>query len=111
MGRGGPGRAVRWRDGVQPGRQADRQDLTAGALCQSLLRRRAAQSPVHGGEPLALFALYECARLALRGALLRLEIGGADQLCPFLALGAQLSGEIVGRAADRIEAERGEALL
>src|SRR5439155_1462204 len=50
----GHGRGPRWRSRVQPRRQAHRQDQSSGARRQPLLRRLAAQSPVHGGEPLAL---------------------------------------------------------
>ena len=49
-------------DGVKvfdPDRQADRLHRAARALRQRLLRRREAQPPVHGGEPLGLFALRE----------------------------------------------------
>src|SRR4029079_7749780 len=57
----GPRRGV----GLQPGRQAHRQDLTARAQRQPLFRRAAAQPSVHGGEPFALFALCQYARRAL----------------------------------------------
>ena len=49
-------------DGVKifdPDGQADRLHRAARALRQRLLRRRQAQPPVHGGEPLGLFALRE----------------------------------------------------
>ena len=42
---------------VRPRRQADRPHPAAGALRQCLLRRREAQPPVHGGEPVGLRAV------------------------------------------------------
>ena len=45
------------RRGVRPRRQADRPHPAAGALRQCLLRRREAQPPVHGGEPVGLCAV------------------------------------------------------
>ena len=47
------------REGLRPDRQADRLHRAARALRQRLLRRRQAQPPVHGGEPLGLFALRQ----------------------------------------------------
>jgi len=55
----GHGRGDGWRDDLCARRQADRQDQPAGARRQRLLRRRAPQSPVHGGEPFGLFALRQ----------------------------------------------------
>ena len=60
---GGPGI-----DGVQvftPDGRADRPDPAAGALRQHRLRRRQAQPPVHGGQPVPLRALRQHARRPL----------------------------------------------
>src|SRR5262249_25107266 len=52
-----------------PDRQADRVHCPAGALCQPLLWRAQAQPPVHGRQPLPLFALCEHAGRTRRLAL------------------------------------------
>ena len=52
-------RAAGRREGVRQHRQADRLHRAARALRQPLFRRAEAQPPVHGGEPLGLFALCE----------------------------------------------------
>ena len=54
-GRGGPRRCAR----LQSGGKTDRPHRPARALRQSLLRRRAPQPPVHGGEHLALRPLRQ----------------------------------------------------
>ena len=53
VGRRGRGRGRR----LRARRQDDRPHHAAGALRQSLFRRHQAQPPVHGGEPVDLFAL------------------------------------------------------
>ncbi len=62
-------------DGVKvfnPDGQADRLHRAARALRQRLLRRRQAQPPVHGRQPLAVFAVREHAGRAGRVTLLPL---------------------------------------
>jgi gluconolactonase len=54
------------RSGLRARRQNDRPHPVAGALRECLLRRPQAQSPVHGGEPVDLFALCRGARRARR---------------------------------------------
>ena len=49
------------RQGVHAQRRADRANSSARALRQCLLRRTPSQPPVHGGKPLALFALRQYA--------------------------------------------------
>src|SRR5690606_41879614 len=57
---------ARRRRGVRARRRHDRSHRAAGALRQSLLRRRQAQPPVHGREPVDLCALRQQDRKSTR---------------------------------------------
>ena len=82
------------REGVRPRRQADRPHRAARALRQRLLRRRQAQPPVHGGEPLGLFALREHA--GREGRLIKLASSLADFAIPPACRDGQVSGQRLG---------------
>src|SRR6516162_7500234 len=51
--------AAGWGENLRSDRQADRLHRLALTLCKSLFWWLEAQSPVHGGKPLGLFALRE----------------------------------------------------
>ena len=98
-------------DGVKifdPDGQADRLHRPAGALRQRLLRRRAAQPPVHDRQPLAVFAVREHAGHARRltsGQQARqqrrsaVEVYAFQRQQPLLGDRAAESGEPAGLAA------------